>query len=71
MIKRLLKKYKYPPEETAYALETVIRQYEQWTDNGNYTHYSIDRSIKQYEVQENSYFIAAESQSEYSIKKNR
>ena len=33
MIKRLLKKYKYPPEEAANALETVIRQCEQWTDN--------------------------------------
>ncbi len=33
MIKRLLRKYKYPPEEAANALETVIRQCEQWTDN--------------------------------------
>ena len=33
MIKRLLKKYHYPPEEAANALETVIRQCEQWTDN--------------------------------------
>ncbi|CAG9883629.1 hypothetical protein B5F02_05065 [Bacteroides ovatus] len=29
MIKRLLKKYKYPPEEAANALETVIRQCKQ------------------------------------------
>lgn len=33
MIKRLLKKYKYPPEEAENALETVIRQCEQWNDN--------------------------------------
>ena len=33
MVKRLLKKYHYPPEEAAHALETVIRQCEQWTDN--------------------------------------
>lgn len=33
MVKRLLKKYHYPPEEAANALETVIRQCEQWTDN--------------------------------------
>ena len=71
MIKRLLKKYKYPPEEAANALETVIHQCEQWTDNGNYTYYSIDRNVKQYEVQENSYSMAAEPQSEYSIKENR
>ena len=32
MVKRLLKKYKYPPEGQAEALETVIRQCENWTD---------------------------------------
>lgn len=31
-VKRLLKKYKYPPEEEALALETVIHQCEQWAD---------------------------------------
>jgi type I restriction enzyme R subunit len=33
MVKRLLKKYKYPPEGVEYATETVIKQCEQWTDN--------------------------------------
>ena len=32
MVKRLLKKYKYPPEGQAEALETVISQCEMWTD---------------------------------------
>lgn len=32
-IKRLLKKYKYPPEEAAGALETVMAQCELWADN--------------------------------------
>ncbi|SDW17537.1 protein of unknown function [Kandleria vitulina] len=36
MIKRLLKKYYYPPEETTDALETVISQCELWTDNVMY-----------------------------------
>ena len=31
-VKRLLKKYKYPPEEEQSALETVIKQCEQWAD---------------------------------------
>ncbi|MBR4426386.1 MAG: DUF3387 domain-containing protein, partial [Spirochaetales bacterium] len=31
-VKRLLKKYHYPPEEEQSALETVIRQCEQWAD---------------------------------------
>lgn len=33
MIKFLLKRYHYSPEEVANALETVIKQCEQWTDN--------------------------------------
>lgn len=33
IIKRLLKKYNYPPEETQDALQTVMIQCELWTDN--------------------------------------
>lgn len=33
MVKRLLKRYKYPPEECENAIETVISQCEMWTDN--------------------------------------
>lgn len=33
MVKRLLKKYKYPPEEAESALEIVLRQCEEWTDD--------------------------------------
>lgn len=33
MVKRLLKKYKYPPEGMDDALQTVINQCEMWTDN--------------------------------------
>ena len=33
MVKRLLKKYKYPPEQCESAIETVISQCEMWTDN--------------------------------------
>lgn len=33
MVKRLLKKYKYPPEQYERAIETVISQCEMWTDN--------------------------------------
>ena len=32
-MKRLLKKYKYPPEDYDYAINTVISQCELWTDN--------------------------------------
>ena len=33
MVKRLLKKYKYPPEEYENAIDIVISQCEMWTDN--------------------------------------
>jgi len=33
MVKRLLKKYDYPPEQYKDAIETVISQCEMWTDN--------------------------------------
>lgn len=37
MIKRLLKKYKYPPEGANEALETVMKQCDNWADNdGNF-----------------------------------
>ena len=32
LVKRLLKKYKYPPDEAADALKTVMRQCELWVD---------------------------------------
>ena len=33
IVKRLLKKYRYPPEGQEDALKTVISQCELWTDN--------------------------------------
>ena len=33
MVKRLLKKYKYPPEQYENAIEIVMSQCEMWTDN--------------------------------------
>ena len=35
MVKHLLKKYKYPPEDYDYAINTVISQCELWTDNAD------------------------------------
>jgi len=36
MVKRLLKKYKYPPEEQEKALETVIKQCELYADSDEF-----------------------------------
>lgn len=46
MVKRLLKKYKYPPEEQEKALETVIKQCELYADNDevNYPTISLSKS---------------------------
>ena len=33
LVRRLLKKYHYPPEDAKNALEIVISQCEQWADN--------------------------------------
>ena len=32
IVKRLLKKYDYPPEDMQFALDKVISQCEQWVD---------------------------------------
>ena len=58
MIKHLLKKYHYPPEEAANALETVIKQCEQWTDNEQ-ENYSI-KSTKIYEIHDEDIQMVAE-----------
>lgn len=58
MIKHLLKKYHYPPEEAANALEIVIKQCEQWTDNEQ-ENYST-KSAKTYEIHEDEIQMAAE-----------
>ena len=66
IIKRLLKKYKYPPEEAANALETVIRQCEQWTDNDD-SEPLYQKAPKKYEFPESSsYTIAAEPNIKYN-----
>ena len=43
IIKRLLKKYKYPPEEEQNALDTVIKQCEQWADLDEYEYSNYDK----------------------------
>lgn len=45
MVKRLLKKYKYPPQEQEGALETVIRQCELWVDD-NTDYFYVKPQVK-------------------------
>lgn len=63
MVKRLLKKYHYPPEKAAHALETVIRQCEQWTDNE-----ATVNDSKIYQFDKPDYSMAAEDGIGYNKK---
>ncbi|WP_029545186.1 type I restriction endonuclease subunit R [Selenomonas sp. AB3002] len=61
LIKKLLKKHKYPPEGMDDAVQTVMLQCELWTDNQDMEGQGI--YYKAYE--ENEYSLAAESRSVY------
>ena len=58
MVKRLLKKYKYPPEEQEKALETVIKQCELYADSDELD--APVQSFVQYEIDNTDYSLAAE-----------
>lgn len=58
MVKRLLKKYKYPPEEQEKALENVIKQCELYADSDDVE--TPDKLIKPYQVSNSDFSIAAE-----------
>lgn len=60
MIKRLLKKYKYPPEGANEALETVMKQCDNWADNEE-NFYETDEKV----VAMKSYTVMS-SEDEYS-----
>ena len=71
MIKRLLKKYKYPPEEAENALETVIHQCEQWTDNDSDNYNSSLNETRKYDFHNETYPpMAADERVEYYTPKN-
>lgn len=79
-VKRLLKKYKYPPEEEQSALETVIHQCEQWADvdSSEYEDYNYGTARyvdgykpKTYDFQPKYYSMVAEPESpKYGSKNN-
>lgn len=65
MVKRLLKKYKYPPEGMEDAVKTVISQCEMWTDNYDYVHNDMNTKYTYDDMQYNNYYMAAESREKY------
>ena len=60
MVKRLLKKYKYPPEDYEEAISTVISQCEMWTDNMDAAPAPVVYSFEKPELQ-----MVAESAAHY------
>ena len=46
MVKRLLKKHKYPPEGAQEALDIVMRQRDHWADNEDNFHEAPETSLK-------------------------
>jgi type I restriction enzyme R subunit len=70
MIKKLLKKYKYPPEGMEDAVQTVMTQCELWTDNVMDTKDNYNSKIYNLSsVKEQS--IAAENYRQYETRKER
>lgn len=65
MVKRLLKRYKYPPEDYDFAINTVISQCELWTDNMEAT---IEENMHKY-LSEAEISKAADSASHYGKSK--
>lgn len=48
MIKRLLKKHRYPPEGMDDAVQTVMTQCELWTDNNDMENYAENSKVYTY-----------------------
>lgn len=67
MIKKLLKKHKYPPEGMDDAVQTVMVQCELWTDNADMENYSVEFTEKVSYIfdKERSYGAVAENSVDY------
>lgn len=65
MVKRLLKKYKYPPEEAEHALDIVLKQCEEWSEDEDYE-VAEPKVLKMYpQAEEGEVPMAAEDQEDY------
>ena len=64
MIKKLLKKHKYPPEGMDDAVQTVMLQCELWTDNNDMGRYvdSYSEKLNQYIKETSDIELVAEKQ---------
>ena len=68
MVKRLLKKYKYPPEEAEHALDIVLKQCEEWSDVEDYD--VVEAKVAQlYPQREVEWRMATEDRAPYNAEK--
>ena len=68
MVKRLLKKYKYTPEEAEHALDIVLKQCEEWSDVEDYD--VVEAKVAQlYPQREVEWSMAAEDKTPYNAEK--
>ena len=72
LIKKLLKRHKYPPEGMENAVQTVMTQCELWTDNNDMSEEKVvnfrDKSIS-YAESNYAPMMVAESTATYGAKK--
>ena len=73
IVKRLLKKYNYPPEEADNALDIVIKQCEQWSDTdpeeyGDTASFVDGYNVREYDFEQNYYHMVAEPEVKYGSK---
>ena len=66
MVKRLLKKYKYPPEYYDMALDTVINQCELWTDNVDMPDSNVGGTVYEYNFRQEDLPMVAEEAFKYN-----
>lgn len=71
LVKRLLRKYKYPPEEAEGAMNVVLKQCEQWADDEAYSSRNQERAgdnhlSVQFTPQQPQYNMAADEEDEFN-----
>lgn len=74
LVKRLLRKYKYPPEEAEGAMNVVLKQCEQWADDEAYSSRNQERAgdnhlTVPFTPQQPRYDMAADEEDEFNKRK--
>ena len=73
MVKRLLRRHRYPPENYETAISTVISQCEMWTDNAEWYNYNSSEKIMVFPIyqQQSEISMVAENEISYGSKSDQ